>query len=64
MKIFTLTLRFKLSLLYPKLCLYFLSLLPLPSLPSPCPLPPPPYSTPSQGSGFVELLLYNILINN
>lgn len=61
MKIFIL--RFKLSLLYAKLCLCFLSFLPLspPSLPL---LSPPPSPTLSDGSGFMELLAYSILINN
>lgn len=59
MKIFIL--RFKISLLYAKLCLCFLSFLPLPSPSLPLISPPP---TLSDGSGFMELLAYSILINN
>lgn len=61
MKIFIL--RFKLSLLYAKLCPCFMSflLLPPPSLPL---LSPPPSPTLSGVSGFMELLAYSILINN
>lgn len=56
-------LRFKLSLLYAKLFLCFLSFPPLPP-PSLPPLSSPPSPTLSDGSGFMELLAYSILLNN